>query len=123
MSAAVEKQLGEAIEVLKAAQKEHSKATNLRSQFESQLQENTLVKQELSLVKEGGKVFKLIGPTLVPQDLVEARSNVDKRIEYIKKEIERADKNLKDLSDKENAARDKCIALQRQIQEAGAGKR
>jgi hypothetical protein len=32
---------------------------------------------------------------------------------------ERADKNLKDLTDKENAARDKCIALQRQIQEAG----
>jgi hypothetical protein len=46
---------------------EHSKATNIRSQFESQLQENTLVKQELALVKEGGKVFKLIGPTLVPQ--------------------------------------------------------
>jgi len=34
-----------------------------------------------------GKVFKLLGPVLVPQDIDEAKSNVDKRIEFISGEL------------------------------------
>jgi prefoldin beta subunit len=40
-------------------------------------------------------VFKMIGPALIKQDLVEAKSNVNKRIEYIKGEINRMDTNIK----------------------------
>ena len=42
------------------------------------------VKEELDLADESTKVFKLIGPALVNQDLSEAKSNVEKRIEYIR---------------------------------------
>lgn len=47
---------------------------------------NTLI-QELSLLEDDAKVFKLLGPVLVPQDIVEAKSNVDKRIEFINGEL------------------------------------
>jgi prefoldin beta subunit len=45
-------------------------------------------------------VFKLIGPALIKQDLVEAKSNVSKRIEYIKGELDRADNQIKSLKSK-----------------------
>ncbi|GAB2209403.1 hypothetical protein Droror1_Dr00026617 [Drosera rotundifolia] len=38
---------------------------------------------ELELLKEDTNVYKLIGPVLVKQDLVEVNANVKKRIEYI----------------------------------------
>ena len=42
------------------------------------------VKEELDLAGDETKVFKLIGPALVNQDLSEAKGNVEKRIEYIR---------------------------------------
>ncbi|GAB2226371.1 hypothetical protein Drorol1_Dr00022175 [Drosera rotundifolia] len=42
---------------------------------------------ELELLKEDTNVYKLIGPVLVKQDLVEANANVTKRIEYISAEL------------------------------------
>ena len=42
------------------------------------------VKEELDLAGDDTKVFKLIGPALVNQDLTEAKGNVEKRIEYIR---------------------------------------
>lgn len=43
--------------------------------------------QELDRVEEEAKVYKLVGPVLVKQDLTEARSNVQKRIDYINGEL------------------------------------
>ena len=42
------------------------------------------VKEELDLAGDDTKVFKLIGPALVNQDLTEAKGNVEKRIDYIR---------------------------------------
>ena len=42
------------------------------------------MKEELDLAGEDTRVFKLIGPALVNQDLAEAKGNVEKRIEYIR---------------------------------------
>ena len=42
------------------------------------------MKEELDLAGDETKVFKLIGPALVNQDLSEAKGNVEKRIEYIR---------------------------------------
>lgn len=36
---------------------------------------------------EGDKVFKLIGPALVPQDTEEALANVNTRLEFIGAEV------------------------------------
>ena len=43
--------------------------------------------QELDLLEEETNVFKLIGPVLVKQDLLEAKTNVAKRMEYISVEL------------------------------------
>ena len=43
--------------------------------------------QELDLVEDGEDVFKLMGPILVKQDLSEAKQTVQKRLDYIRKEM------------------------------------
>lgn len=43
--------------------------------------------QELDLVEDGGVVYKLMGPVLVKQDLSEAKQTVEKRLDYIRKEM------------------------------------
>ncbi len=56
--------------------------------------------QELELATEDAKVYKLIGPTLIKQDPVEAKSNVNKRLEFIKGELSRLDARLADYQGK-----------------------
>ena len=43
--------------------------------------------QEVDLLEESAKVFKLIGNVLVKQSTKECKTNVDKRIEFISKEM------------------------------------
>jgi chaperonin cofactor prefoldin len=43
--------------------------------------------QEITLLKPHNTVYKLVGPSLVPQDQGEARVNVEKRLEYIRSEV------------------------------------
>ena len=43
--------------------------------------------QELDLLEEDASVFKLIGPVLVKQELVEVKNNVTKRVEFIKSDM------------------------------------
>jgi chaperonin cofactor prefoldin len=59
--------------------------------------------QELSRLSEESNVYKLIGPALVKQDMVEARSNVTKRLDFIKSEVERLEKQMKDIEGKVQA--------------------
>ena len=63
------------------------KSVGSRQQLESQLRENQIVKDELGLLKPSNTVYKLIGPALVKQDLTEAKQTVDKRLEFINKEM------------------------------------
>ena len=58
-----------------------------RQQLDSQLRENEQVAKEFGKLKGDNQVYKLIGPVLVKQDQVEAISNVEKRIEFIKGEM------------------------------------
>ena len=60
---------------------------NNRTQLESQLKENTQVKQEFQSLKSDANIYKLVGPVLVKQDHEEAKQNVNKRIEYIQGEM------------------------------------
>ena len=43
-------------------------------------------------MSDDASVYKLVGPVLAKQDVAESRTNVEKRIEFITKEIERMDK-------------------------------
>jgi prefoldin beta subunit len=54
-------------------------------------QENEMVLTEFKELKEENVVYKLVGPILAKQELSECRSNVEKRVEFIDKEIARQD--------------------------------
>ena len=76
---------------LRKIQKELARIESMIQDYILKKHENDMVKdvktnQELALMTEG-RVFKLIGPALIPQNLDEARTNVDKRLEYINKEM------------------------------------
>lgn len=61
-----------------------------------------LIMQELELLDEDANIFKLVGPVLIKQDPLEATSNVKKRLEFIKGEVDRLDAQLKRLDDKQS---------------------
>jgi prefoldin beta subunit len=58
-----------------------------RQQYAQQANENNMVKQELDLVGDDAKVYKLIGPVLLKQEVAEAKTNVKKRLEFINNEL------------------------------------
>ena len=69
--------------------------------------------QELELLEEDARVFKLIGPVLVKQELLEVKTNVSKRIEYIKNDMTRLEKNLKKKQDEIDGVRAQISKLQK----------
>ena len=71
-------------------QKEVAKLQSGAGQANTQIMENDMVLKELELLEEDAQVFKLIGPVLVKQELVEVKTNVSKRIEFIKNDIGRS---------------------------------
>lgn len=52
----------------------------------------------------------MIGPALIKQDLVEAKSNVNKRIEYIKGEMDRIDAQYRSLESKTKDREEQVMA-------------
>ena len=74
----------------------------------------------MDLASSGARIYKLIGPALVAQDLDEARSNVEKRISYIAGELKRKDEQLAALDKKQDDAREKMQEVQMQMQKLQA---
>ncbi|KAF5834674.1 Prefoldin [Dunaliella salina] len=105
----------------KLAQLELSKGIQARTQLTSQYNENESVIEELNRLDDDANVFKLIGPALIRQDLVEAKSNVSKRIEYIKNEMDRSDSQLKSLESKNKDKEAELIKLQKKLQSLAQG--
>jgi prefoldin beta subunit len=68
-------------------QTELSDLLSSRQQLETQFQENDIVRKEFETLEDDAKIYKLTGPVLLPQDKAEASLNVEKRIEFIKKEV------------------------------------
>lgn len=97
---------------------ELQKAISTRQQLDGQLTENEIVKHELSLQPAEGKVFKSVGPVLIKTDLVEAKQNVSKRIDYINKELKKVDDLIGSLEKKQDNAREGLQKLQHQLQQA-----
>ena len=112
----LQKQFQDSATSLQSVQKEYSKTLTDRQTLDSQLNENKQVKEELDLASDGAKVFKLIGPALVNQDLGEAKNNVEKRIDYIAGELKRKDDQLAALDKKQDECREKMQEVQMQMQ-------
>jgi len=56
-------------------------------QYEHKRNENEMVKSEFNFIESSDTVFKLIGPILVKQETSEAKLNIEKRLEFINKEM------------------------------------
>jgi len=93
-----------------------------RSQLLIQQQENEVVEKEFAVLENDATVYKLVGPVLVKQNIVDAKHNVKKRLTYIREEIDRADKVIvdleKNLESKKNDLQE-CITEQQQAAPAG----
>ncbi|KAJ2598751.1 Prefoldin subunit 6 [Coemansia sp. RSA 1722] len=101
---------------LQALQSELAKIVVNRQKLDSQLQENELVHKEFEHLNDDTRVYKMIGPVLVPQDKEEAKANVEKRLEYINDEITRADQKVEQLSKEQEKASVELFKLQMDIQ-------
>jgi len=62
-----------------------------------------MVFKELEKLDDDANVYKLVGSVLIKQDLVEAKGNVTKRLEFIQNETDRLDKNVRGLESKQDA--------------------
>ncbi|KIP10465.1 hypothetical protein PHLGIDRAFT_125512 [Phlebiopsis gigantea 11061_1 CR5-6] len=108
-------------------QSELSDVVEARQKLDAQLSENDLVKKEFAQLTPNNTVYKLIGPVLVPQDQAEAKSNVDKRLDFIRSDIKRMEAQLKDLGEKSEVkkleiveAQTKLQQMQEELQKSGA---
>uniref|UniRef100_A0A7S1CKP6 Prefoldin subunit 6 n=1 Tax=Bicosoecida sp. CB-2014 TaxID=1486930 RepID=A0A7S1CKP6_9STRA len=77
------------VEQYKDIQTELQGLVTQRTQYESQLNETGMCKEELEKLDEDTPVYKLIGPALVKQDPEEARANIKKRLAFIEGEMKR----------------------------------
>ncbi|KAJ2725573.1 Prefoldin subunit 6 [Coemansia sp. Benny D115] len=101
---------------LQTLQGELSKLVGNRQKLDSQLQENELVDQEFKKLSDSARVYKMIGPVLVPQEKVEAAANVEKRLEYIRDEVTRIDQRIEQLSKEQEKKSVEIFKLQMEIQ-------
>ncbi|VEU23649.1 DEKNAAC105041 [Brettanomyces naardenensis] len=92
------------------AQSELTQLVSSRQQLETQYQENKIVKEEFDKLEDDTKIYKQIGPVLMPQDQSEAKLNVDKRLEFIKREIDRVEEKIKNEQDRFAKARDQLVS-------------
>ncbi|XP_050301105.1 prefoldin subunit 6 [Anthonomus grandis grandis] len=99
-------------------QKELQKSISTRQQLDGQLYENEIVKTELEMLPADGKVFKSVGPILIKTELVEAKQNVSKRVDFINKELKKVDDLIATLEKKQDTHREALQKLQMQLQQA-----
>uniref|UniRef100_A0A7S3GZX8 Prefoldin subunit 6 n=1 Tax=Spumella elongata TaxID=89044 RepID=A0A7S3GZX8_9STRA len=106
------------LEKFKTLQEIVQKSYEARMGLVSQQQETEMVKEEFDTLEEGATIFKLVGPVMVKQQVDDAKGNVEKRLEYIKGELERSDDLIKsqekDMTEKQQV----LMKMQQAVQEA-----
>eukprot|EP00775_Hariotina_reticulata_P010901 gene10901-11055_t len=111
-------QLADAVQVFKGLQQEVQTLSQTRQQLMQQISESEAVKEELDLLDEDATVYKLIGPAMIKQDLVEAKTNVSKRLEYIQAEMKRITDRISTLDGKGKDQQALIMKLQAKQQQA-----
>ena len=87
-----------------------------RQKLVGQETENEMVRKEFEALRSDSCIYKAVGPVLVKQDTEEAKSNVEKRIDFIKQEIERVNKVCEKLENEAEEARKELVEKQQAIQ-------
>ena len=85
----IQKDVETEVSEIKRFENEYRKVITSKQKFTEQKQENEMVLSEFKLLAEEANVYKLVGPILAKQPLSECRSNVEKRVEFIAREIAR----------------------------------
>ncbi|QPG73056.1 hypothetical protein FOA43_000360 [Brettanomyces nanus] len=116
MSSSIE-QLSKSYNKLQA---ELSELVSSRQKLETQYEENKIVKEEFDKLKKDTKIYKQIGPVLMPQDETEAKMNVDKRLEFIGGEIERVEKKIEVEQVQFSKARDELVKARTALMQPAA---
>lgn len=104
-----------AVDAFRAAQRELQLAVEAESSVRAQKNESDLVRSELAALKPGETVYKLMGPMLVRQEQADARSVVDGRLEFLEKELQRLEDNIKRAQEKQLAARRTLLEMQQSM--------
>ncbi|KDQ49602.1 hypothetical protein JAAARDRAFT_143204 [Jaapia argillacea MUCL 33604] len=94
-----------------------SASVEARQRLDAQLTENEAVKKEFDILTPDNVVYKLVGPVLVKEEQDEAKSNVGKRLEFIKSEIKRVEGQLKEIGVKTEKKKVELVELQTTIQQ------
>lgn len=94
-------------------QKELESLIVSRQKLETQLQENKIVNEEFSTLKEHTQVYKLTGNVLLPIGQDEAKMNVDKRLQFIKLEIDRCEESIKKKQQELEIVKNELISLRK----------
>eukprot|EP00008_Paramoeba_atlantica_P011428 CAMPEP_0201475604 /NCGR_PEP_ID=MMETSP0151_2-20130828/993_1 /ASSEMBLY_ACC=CAM_ASM_000257 /TAXON_ID=200890 /ORGANISM="Paramoeba atlantica, Strain 621/1 / CCAP 1560/9" /LENGTH=122 /DNA_ID=CAMNT_0047855735 /DNA_START=29 /DNA_END=397 /DNA_ORIENTATION=- len=115
---AEQKAIEQVVAEYKKAHEDSQKLAQNSSKLQTQINENEMVKRELDLIVDETKVYKLVGSVLVPQEIGEARSNVGKRLEYIRGEEERTKKRLQDIQEEQQKRKEKVMAFQAKMEQA-----
>ncbi|KAF8259415.1 prefoldin subunit 6 [Lactarius quietus] len=92
-------------------------AVEARQRLDAQYSENELVKKEFGTLTPNNVVYKLVGPVLVKQDQTEAKSNVDKRLQFIGGEIKRIEAQLQEIEQKSEKKKLELVEIQTELQQ------
>ncbi|CED83149.1 Prefoldin subunit 6, KE2 family [Phaffia rhodozyma] len=112
----LESRLEESTIEFQKLQTDLSNAVEARQRLDSQKSENEGVLKEFAVLKPHNTIYKMIGPSLVKQEQAEAKSNVEKRLEFINSEIVRVEKTLADLSTRSEKKKLEIVAMQQESQ-------
>eukprot|EP01122_Echinamoeba_exundans_P011178 TRINITY_DN4349_c1_g1_i1.p1 TRINITY_DN4349_c1_g1~~TRINITY_DN4349_c1_g1_i1.p1 ORF type:complete len:132 (+),score=45.51 TRINITY_DN4349_c1_g1_i1:147-542(+) len=85
----------------------------------TQKNENIMVKEELQAIKGDARVFKLVGPALIPHPPADALDFVNKRLDFIETELRRTEDGFKALQQKQKEQQLKLVNVQRKLQQNG----
>ncbi len=82
----------------------------------AQKSENDSVKLEFEKLEPSAKIWKLTGPVMLLQETEEAKVNVEKRIDFISKELEKVEGMIKKTESEFESKREDLIQIQTQLQ-------
>lgn len=85
----MQKQMEGDVQEIKRIENEYKKVVANKQIMTDKKTENEMVLTEFKLLTDDAKVYKLVGPILAQQDIEESRNNVEKRVEFIEREVAR----------------------------------
>ncbi|KAI1840055.1 hypothetical protein JX265_013886 [Neoarthrinium moseri] len=119
--AEVQAKLQSLSEEFQTLQQELQAAVASRQKLQAQKTENLGVQKEFERLKDGESIYKLVGPILLKQDKIEADGTVKGRLEFITKELERTEGQIKEVQQKIEQKKTEIIQIQSAAQASAGG--